>query len=83
MQLCLMYAPKKRLVAERWPATNIVFDENFANKLGSLEQKPIFVYCAAGGRSAKAANILRQKGYSVFELDGGIRAWKDAGLPIQ
>ena len=64
-------------------AINIVYDENFANKLGSVEQKPIFIYCAAGGRSAKAANILRQKGYSVFELDGGIRAWKDAGLPIQ
>lgn len=64
-------------------AENIVYDENFADKLSSLEQKSIFVYCAAGGRSAKAASILREKGYEVFELDGGMRAWKDAGMPVK
>ena len=64
-------------------ATNIVYDANFANKLSALEQKPIFVYCAAGGRSAKAASILREKGFEVFELEGGMRAWKDAGLPVK
>ena len=64
-------------------ATNIVYDANFADKLGSLEQKPIFIYCAAGGRSAKAATILRDKGYTVFELHGGMNAWKDAGLPVK
>jgi phage shock protein E len=64
-------------------ATNIVYDENFANKLTSLEQKPVFVYCAVGGRSAKAATILRDKGYTVYELEGGITAWKDAGLPVK
>jgi|JI10StandDraft_1071094.scaffolds.fasta_scaffold08352_10 thioredoxin 1 len=64
-------------------ATNIVYDANFADKVGSLEQKPIFVYWAAGGRSAKAATILRDKGYTVFELQGGMNAWKDAGLPVK
>jgi len=64
-------------------AENIVYDENFASKLSSLEQRPIFVYCAAGGRSSKAASILREKGYEVFELDGGMRAWKDAGMPVK
>ncbi len=64
-------------------ATNIVYDATFADKLGSIEQKPIFVYCAAGGRSAKAATILRDKGYTVFELDGGMNAWKDAGMPVK
>jgi len=64
-------------------AENIVYDESFANKLSALEQKPIFVYCAAGGRSAKAAGILREKGYEVFELEGGMRAWKDAGMPVK
>ncbi|MBX2899327.1 MAG: rhodanese-like domain-containing protein [Cyclobacteriaceae bacterium] len=64
-------------------ATNIVYDEHFADKLEGLEHKPLFVYCAAGGRSAKAATILRQKGYTVFELDGGIKAWKAAGLPVK
>lgn len=62
---------------------SIVFDDSFATKLKDLEQKPIFVYCASGKRSAKAATILRDKGYkNVFELEGGLGAWKDAGLQV-
>jgi rhodanese-related sulfurtransferase len=65
-------------------ALNIVYDDSFANKLAALEHKPIFVYCGSGIRSAKAAAILREKGYDpVYEMDGGIKAWKAAGLPIQ
>ena len=61
---------------------NIVYDDSFETKLADVEQKPVFVYCAAGKRSAKAAHILRDKGYNVFELDGGLNAWKAAGLPV-
>jgi rhodanese-related sulfurtransferase len=62
---------------------NIVYDESFETKLADVEQKPVFVYCAAGKRSAKAAQILRDKGYkNVFELEGGLNAWKEAGLPV-
>lgn len=62
---------------------SIVFDDSFANKLEDLEHKTIFVYCASGKRSAKAAKILRDKGYkNVFELEGGLGAWKQAGLPL-
>lgn len=46
------------------------------------KDKPIYVYCLSGGRSAKAAAELRSKGYTVTELSGGITAWKDAGLPV-
>jgi len=65
-------------------ALNIVYDDAFATKLTNLEQKPIFVYCGSGIRSAKAAKILREKGYDpVYEMDGGMKAWKAAGLPVQ
>jgi thioredoxin 1 len=65
-------------------AINIVYDDAFADKLGSLEKKPIFVYCGSGIRSAKAAIILREKGYDpVYEMDGGLKAWKASGLPVQ
>jgi rhodanese-related sulfurtransferase len=65
-------------------AQNIVWDENFGDKLSSLEHKPIFVYCGSGIRSAKAAAVLKEKGYDqVYELEGGIKAWKEAGLPVE
>ena len=63
---------------------NIVYDDAFATKLSNLEQKPIFVYCGSGIRSAKAAKILREKGFNpVYEMDGGLKAWKAAGSPIK
>lgn len=41
------------------------------------------LYCAAGSRSALAADMLQQLGYvDVAHLDGGLTAWKDAGLPV-
>lgn len=62
---------------------SIVFDDSFETKLDDLEQKPLFVYCASGKRSAKAASILRGKGYkNVYELEGGLGAWKEAGLTL-
>jgi phage shock protein E len=64
-------------------AINIVYDNDFVDKLGNLEHKPIFVYCGSGIRSAKASVILKEKGYEVYDMDGGIRAWKASGLPVQ
>ncbi len=45
---------------------------------------PVVVYCASGTRSLFAAESLRSIGYTnVASLDGGIDAWKQAGLPIE
>ena len=41
--------------------------------------KPVLVYCRSGGRSARAAKKLEELGYKVvYDLDGGITAWKKA-----
>jgi len=43
----------------------------------------IILQCASGGRSALAVVTLRQMGYTnVAHLDGGFKAWKEAGLPV-
>ncbi|MBS1669147.1 MAG: rhodanese-like domain-containing protein [Bacteroidetes bacterium] len=43
----------------------------------------IILHCASGGRSALAAQRLKKMGYhKVAHLDGGIKAWKEAGLPV-
>lgn len=45
--------------------------------------KRIILHCASGGRSALATQTLMQMGYTnVAHMDGGINAWKEAGLPL-
>jgi rhodanese-related sulfurtransferase len=42
------------------------------------------LHCASGGRSALAADTLRQLGYSnVAHMDGGINAWKESGHEVE
>lgn len=42
----------------------------------------IIVACPGGVRSTKVANLLMQHGYeNVASLDGGLRIWKDKGMP--
>jgi rhodanese-related sulfurtransferase len=44
----------------------------------------VILHCASGGRSALAADTLQQMGYrDVAHLDGGFKAWKEQGQPIQ
>jgi rhodanese-related sulfurtransferase len=57
----------------------------FERRIAFIDKnKPVYVYCLAGGRSAVAASKLRNEGYQqVFELDGGINSWKAAGKPVE
>jgi len=44
----------------------------------------IVLYCGGGFRSALAAESLQKMGYvNVISMEGGIRAWINAGLPLQ
>lgn len=44
----------------------------------------IVLYCGGGYRSALAAANLKKMGYAnVASMDGGIRAWREAGYPIE
>jgi rhodanese-related sulfurtransferase len=43
----------------------------------------VILYCGGGYRSALAADVLQQMGYTnVFSMAGGWKAWKDSGSPI-
>ena len=45
---------------------------------------PIVLYCGGGFRSALAADNLQKMGYTnVVSMDGGMRAWREAGHPIE
>ena len=44
----------------------------------------IILHCASGGRSALAAQTLKQMGYTnVAHMDGGIKKWKEEGHPVE
>jgi rhodanese-related sulfurtransferase len=48
------------------------------------KEKRIILYCTSSGRSALAVQTLRNMGYTnVAHIDGGLKAWKAAGLPIE
>lgn len=45
---------------------------------------PLILYCGGGYRSALAADALQKMGYTnVLSMDGGWRAWTEAGLPTE
>jgi len=42
----------------------------------------LILYCGGGFRSALAADNLKKMGYTkAISMDGGIRGWREAGLP--
>ena len=46
-------------------------------------EKPIYIYCASGGRSACTAQSLQKIGFkNVFSVAGGIKAWTEAGEQV-
>jgi rhodanese-related sulfurtransferase len=46
--------------------------------------REMILYCGGGYRSALAAESLGKMGYTnVVSMAGGIRAWREAGLPLK
>lgn len=44
----------------------------------------LVLYCGGGYRSALAAYNLQKMGYhNVWSMDGGFRAWREAGYPLE
>lgn len=64
-------------------AQNISISDDFENRITNLDHnKPVFVYCLSGARSANAAEILQNQGFTkVYNLEAGILSWRAANLP--
>lgn len=51
---------------------------------GSIDrERPVVFYCRSGSRSALAAQAFGASGFEAHNLDGGLLAWVEAGLPIE
>jgi rhodanese-related sulfurtransferase len=53
-------------------------------ELAKLTSRPVITYCDRGQRSRAAGSALAKLGFvDIYQLTGGFRAWKDAGLPVE
>jgi rhodanese-related sulfurtransferase len=66
-------------------AVNVPLDELEARLDKAVKNKstPVIMVCAAGARSKRAQAIAQKLGYEkVHSLHGGLKAWKEANLPV-
>jgi len=78
--------PKEFTAGHIAGATNLNFnDTDFEKRLAALDKKqPYLVHCAAGGRSAKARELMKTLQFkSIYHLEGGLKAWEKAGKPVE
>lgn len=53
-------------------------------ELGKFASRPLIAYCGRGNRSRSAASALAKLGFKeIYALRGGLRAWAEAGLPLE
>ena len=53
-------------------------------EVAKRKDRPLIVYCEGGDRSGKAIAALKKQGFTrVVNLSGGLRAWQQAGLPVE
>lgn len=46
-------------------------------------ERPVVFYCRSGGRSAVATQAFRASGFDAHNMEGGLLAWAERGLPIE
>lgn len=66
-------------------AVNIDFKAaDFQTKINNLDKDATYlVYCAGGGRSRSAANLMKDLKFKVvYDLKGGFSQWSANGLPV-
>ena len=67
-------------------AKNVPLGELEAKLPGLAKNKavPLIIVCASGARSSRAVAIAKKLGYQQAQsLGGGLKAWKDANLPVE
>lgn len=60
-----------------------IFDDNYSELSHDVK---IVLACQIGMRSLRAAQFLIIQGWNeanIFSMEGGIKAWQEAGLPVK
>ena len=64
-------------------ARNIELNELSARSGEIDRERPVLFYCRSGNRSGMAAQAFREAGWDAHNMAGGIRAWTEAGYPLE
>ena len=65
-------------------AKNVPLSRLDEGDLAKRKERPVIVYCDGSERSSKAVSALKKQGFTrVVNLSGGLKAWQQAGLPIE
>jgi rhodanese-related sulfurtransferase len=73
---------------KEWEAGHIqgavhIPEDDLEDRVDELDRsRPVLTICRAGSRSDDVAEWLRGQGFDAQSVDGGMLAWKWAGLPI-
>ena len=66
------------------PGSRHVELSQLSAEAGSIDRdRPVVLYCRGGNRSPLAAEALRASGYDASNLEGGLLAWAEQGLPLE
>mgnify|MGYP001822729083 CR=1 FL=1 len=59
--------------------------EKFQADIDSLDRgTPVYLYCRSGRRSGITMTMMQEMGFTeIYNLNGGILAWSEEGLPVQ
>jgi rhodanese-related sulfurtransferase len=70
--------------AGRIAGTRLIELSTLAQAVDSIDrERPVVFYCRSGGRSGMATDALREAGFDVHNMVGGMLAWAAAGLPME
>lgn len=58
---------------------------SFKSEVKELDpMAPYLVYCRSGNRSTQALEVFKQQNFTqIYHLNGGVKAWKQAGLKLE
>jgi rhodanese-related sulfurtransferase len=64
-------------------ARHFEIDEVSLNADSIDKSKPVVFQCRTGSRSEMVAAAFRQSGWDAYNMEDGLRAWEEQGLPLE
>jgi len=60
------------------------FLESRISEIQKYKSSPVILVCQSGNRSLQAASTLKKQAFeNLYNMSGGIMAWKNANLPLE